>query len=191
MHTVADDAVIAVHEAGHAVIAVWLGVPVVSVDIVPSPDDGTAGHTVCTALPAYVRQWHDAGSPRPVPQDVRKRLEHEVMIHLAGDMAQSKATGGGHSVTVNESRFGSVVVGWEWHIGDVLDAITEGRAERRTLIRRLAGLTWGLLDRDVAWATVCAVAAELAEHRHLSGRRVREIATSVTARAWAAEGARA
>jgi len=181
-----DDAAVAVHEAGHAVIAVWLGVPVVSVDIVPSPVDGTVGHTVCTALPPYVREWHTAGDPRPVPDAVRDRLEHEVMIHLAGDMAQSKAMGGGQGVTVNESRFGSVVVGWDWHIGDVLDAITQGRAERRALIRRLAGLTWALLDREIVWATVCAVAAAVTEQRRVDGRAVRQMALDVTARAWTA-----
>jgi len=176
------------HEAGHAVIAVWLGIPVVSVDIVPSSLDGTVGHTVCPTLPARVREWHAAGDPWPVPPDVRERLEHEVMVHLAGDMAQSKATGGGSAVTVNESRFGSVVVGWDWHMGDLLDAITSSRAERRALIRRLARLTWALLDRDAVWTTVCAVGAALAQHRRLTGRRVREIAVETTVRAWAGRG---
>src|SRR5579871_3018810 len=171
-----DDAVLAVHEAGHAVIALWLGVPVVSVDIVPSDADGTAGHTVCVKLPDYVLDWHLAGDPKPVPPRVEERLEQEVLIHLAGDMAQTKATGGGQAVTVNESRFGSIVVGWDWHMGDLLDAISTGPVERRRRVRRLAALSAALLERDVVWASVTAVAAALVEQRHLSGRRVRQIA---------------
>jgi hypothetical protein len=178
----------AVHEAGHAVVALWLGVPVVSVDIVPSDYDGTIGHTVCSKLPEYVHEWHAAGHPRPIPPRVRDRLEREVMVHLAGDTAQSMWTGvrDARAVSVDESRFGSIVVGWDWHMGDVLDAITEGYQERRARVARLAGLTRALLGRDVVRAAVDAVAEELIDRRRVGGRRVRALASGVVQRSWAA-----
>ncbi|HVM67083.1 MAG TPA: hypothetical protein VMU14_19600 [Acidimicrobiales bacterium] len=181
-------AVTAAHEAGHAVLAVWLGVPVVSVDVVPSDEDGTIGHTVCAALPAYVGDWHRAGRPRPVPPRVLDRLERELMIHLAGDMAQAKATGVGHTATVDESRFGSIVVGWDWHMGDVLDAISDHDDDRRARVARLGGITRALLDRGVVWATVSEVTAALTAQRHMTGRRVRDIASRTVGSAWAAAG---
>ena len=72
-------------------------------------------------------------------------------------------------------------------MGDVLDAITAGRGERRALINRLARVTSALLDRDVVWTTVCAVAADLAQQRRLTGRHVRQIAVSTAVRAWGAD----
>ncbi len=180
----------AVHEAGHAVVAVWLAVPVVSVDVVPDDDDGTIGHTICAALPGYVAEWHAAGHPRPVPRLVRDRLEREVMVHIAGDIAQSKASGARRAgaAMVDESRLGSIVVGWDWHMGDVLDAISDGEQDRRARARRLGGVTQALLDRAVVWAAVNEVATVLAQRRHLSGRRVRAIA-SRTAQAALGEAA--
>jgi hypothetical protein len=181
-------AVTAVHEAGHAVVAVWLGVPVVSVDVVPSDEDGTVGHTVCAALPAYVGDWYRDGHHRPVPPRVLDRLERELMIHLAGDMAQAKSAGVAHAGTVDESRFGSIVVGWDWHMGDVLDAISDGDDDRRARVARLGGITRALLDRGVVWATVSEVTAVLAGQRRITGRRVRAIASQTVRSAWATAG---
>jgi hypothetical protein len=181
-------AVTAAHEAGHAVVAVWLGVPVVSVDVVPSDEDGTIGHTVCAMLPEYVGDWYRDGRPRPVPPKVLDRLERELMIHLGGDMAQAKSVGVGHAGTVDESRFGSIVVGWDWHMGDVLDAISDGDDDRRARVARLGGVTRALLDRGVVWATVNEVTSDLTEHRRVSGRRVRAIASRTVRQAWAVAG---
>jgi hypothetical protein len=72
-------------------------------------------------------------------------------------------------------------------MGDVLDVISDGAADRSARVRRLAGLTRALLDRDAPWAAVHAVAAELSERRRVNGTRVREIASEVAARSLLSE----
>lgn len=73
----------AYHEAGHAVVAFWLGLRVHSVTIVPDAVGGTVG--VCR---------HSAGIGRSVDYDRsdrnRLRMERAVMCSLAGIEAQRK-----------------------------------------------------------------------------------------------------
>jgi hypothetical protein len=70
-------------------------------------------------------------------------------------------------------------------MGDLLGAITEGDDDRRARTARLAGVTRALLDREIVWAAVNAVAAELVVRRRVTGRHVRSVASGVVARAWA------
>jgi len=169
--------VVAYHEAGHAAAHVALDVPIRSATIVP--DGGTRGSVVGVPLPKYVLDWFAEGGLSfyvPVPLRVRDRLERQIMILFAGELAQERETGTteGSAVTLEHPEHGIVIVDGDEHvILDLVDRLSYGDDDRSAYYAWLRARTAVLLSVDEVWAMVDAIAAGLIEHKKLSGRQVR------------------
>lgn len=134
----------AYHEAGHAVIAIVLGRPIHKISIVPNK----------TRLGAC-----DIKKGRFQPSS--DWLEDEVLILLAGVVAEARLTGR-----------------YDWRgAGQDLRSVRrltlsragdETRAEK--IERRLLAKTEHLLGDETTWKTAEQIAAALLEHESISGR---------------------
>jgi ATP-dependent Zn protease len=139
----AVDQTTAYHEAGHAVLALILGRPVQRVSIVPDRD-----HLgICE---------FGKGVHRP-SEDL---LEREILIALGGIAAEARFTGN---------------YAWDAAARDqkYVQRLTAQRAgERRAekLQRRLLAKAEHLLANAGHWRAVELIAAELFQHREISGR---------------------
>lgn len=131
------------HEAGHAVLAFVLGRPVQCVSILP--DRERLG--VCEFGKGVVRRSEDW-------------LEREILIALGGIAAEARLTG---------------LYAWDAAARDrqyvrrlAVQRAGERRAER--LERRLLAKAEHLLGDGGCWRAVELIAAELLQHREISGR---------------------
>lgn len=100
----------AYHEAGHAVVGVWEGVParLVQVSIVPDPAAGTLGHVRRGKWPRVrdIELGAD-GKPRPFYRDFSPDVDHERLVErqlrprvleaFAGILAEKRFSGRNHN----------------------------------------------------------------------------------------------
>ncbi|MGV3482961.1 MAG: cell division protein FtsH [Planctomycetaceae bacterium] len=134
----------AYHEAGHAVMAMLVGRPVQKVSIIPNKTRLGA----CEMKKGRFQPSNDW-------------LEDEVLILLAGVVAEARITG----------RYNWQAAGQDWRSVRRLTlsrAGDETRAEK--LERRLLAKTEHLLSDDLAWKTAQQIAEALLERESISGR---------------------
>ena len=148
---------LAYHEAGHAVVAAWLGAEVLFVTLEPDPDDGPRRDG-----DAAIR-WHHRGS---TPQELALR---ELMAVLAGPVFEMIHEG----VERPLDRWSPWAADWQLAI-ELADRLvpSPGRVERliETTIRQLRALA----DQQGFWQVIAEVADLLEAHQTLEGESVHE-----------------
>ena len=134
----------AYHEAGHAVMAMWLGRDIHRVSILPNK--------------TRLGQCELKKGARRASQD---RLEDEVLILLAGAVAEGRLTG----------RYC-----WEGASSDLRQArvLTESRAgtarQAERLERRFLSKAESIIDDDACWLAIELIASDLLKRKTISGR---------------------
>jgi ATP-dependent Zn protease len=144
----------AYHEAGHAVMAMFLGRAIQKVTIIPGQSHlGAQRLGACHLQKGKSRGSHDY-------------LEVEVMIHLAGMVAESQITGRYcQQGAAQDLRF----------VRRMLQSRNEGEKQIERLEKRLLSKTeHHLLDID-QWRAVEAIAAELIRSETISGRAAKHL----------------
>jgi hypothetical protein len=161
---------VAYHEAGHAVVAVWLRLPVKSVDVeygrteFPAPPWPNDGPSLRDALP---------GNPQ-----LRVQIERRIMVKLAGGVAVERLLGvdsSGIKVTIGDDRPDNCLPGADrdlYNAAFLAFCISEDKGDMERLLNRLMAATEELLAREDVWAAVERVAEALLEKGHLRGRHV-------------------
>ena len=137
----------AYHEAGHAVIALTLGRAVERVTIVPNQGYLGACHMQKTRVKP-TKDW----------------LEDEILILLAGMVAESRVTGQMYSAGASQDLRG---------VRRLVLMRTDGQKQVERLERRLLDKTEYLVNDDVHWAAIQTIARELLIHQTISGRAAR------------------
>lgn len=142
-----DEILTAYHEAGHAVVALVLGRPVLRVSILAN----------ATRLGQCELQ---KGRFKPS----KDSLETEVLILLGGLAAEARLSGQyAHNGAARDLRQARMLTASR--------AGSERQAER--LERRMLDKTEHLLHDEAHWAAVQRIAAELLQHQTISGRAAR------------------
>jgi ATP-dependent Zn protease len=160
----------AYHEAGHAAVALHLGRKVLSVDIIHVEEKRQLG--VC----------HNGRTPRwfqpEFVADGRTRLllEKEIMVFLAGHLAERRFTG--RRNYVGASRDHSCAA-------DLADYACGSAEQVEAFLAWLEVRTDDTLRMPLVWRVVEAIAAALMEREHLTGRQVRAILQGVEDAAFA------
>jgi hypothetical protein len=172
----------AYHEAGHAVAitmafrdAAWLPrppppLPVTYVEVTDTP--GQTGS--CVSLNIYSTRW----SIDVISEPYRDLMERQIVIHLAGGIAEAVACG--------ERRAGEVLRFARLHSAIDVD-LERARAVLGDLFRltghrydaeHFAGRTLDMLTTH--WRAVEALAAALVVHRRIEGAQVKAIIDGTT-----------
>ena len=151
-----QDIATAYHEAGHAIVAVALGKPVAKVTIERN-----------SMRLGQCQMSHRRGQP------VKDELEVQMMILLAGVVAEARFTGdynweGARQDMMGIRRLSRVRAG------------SDAQAER--LQQKMLSKTDHLLDQTGHWESVVAIVDELKKTKSLSGRAVQHIFESTMAR---------
>ncbi len=155
----------AYHEAGHAVVAWWLGVGIRRATIIPDKSDNSRGHVLNHSLRPSTYEGIELADPFDTS---RLRAEKRVMVSMAGEMAQRRFNP--HSV-----RFYHASSDREYIIG-VLERYAiwrDGIRDTRPHHKLLQGWTEMILSR--LWYVVETVANALLERRTLSGKDLRAV----------------
>jgi hypothetical protein len=166
------------HEAGHAAAYLWLDVPIVSASIVA--DGESQGSVTGRPMPRFVTEWVESrgsGAYRSPPLRVRDRIEREIIILFAGEVAQEKATGTteGSAVTIEHSEHGTVIVDGDWHrVFELAEVVAPSEEELGPYLDWLLARTRGLLNQPQVWVTVEALADALLAHGRLNRRQILE-----------------
>jgi hypothetical protein len=139
----------AYHEAGHAVMALFLGRPIQKVTIAPGKSAiGDAHLGLC-----HVKKSPGKGS--------KDWLEDEVMILLAGMVAEAQITGQYCAAgAARDLRF----------VRRFLQSRAESERQIERLERRLLSKTENHLSDRALWSAVESIAAELLKSETISGR---------------------
>lgn len=135
------------HEAGHAVIALTLGRAVERVTIIPNQGYLGACHMQKTRVKP-TKDW----------------LEDEILILLAGMVAESRVTGQMYSAGASQDLRG---------VRRLALMRADGQKQVERLERRLLDKTEYLVNDDLHWSVIQTVARELLLHQTISGRAAR------------------
>ena len=148
---------VAYHEAGHAVMAYFLGVRVLSASI--QPEEGISeGHVLFPGVPTWVE---NNDSPRAY-----RWLEYSVRVAMAGPVAYRIHTGT-HSEHAASSDSRQAV--------DLAYHACGSTRQVEAWLHWLHVVVEEYLSSPMRWKAVEAVAAALLKHKRLSGRRLRKI----------------
>jgi Peptidase M50B-like len=150
-----EDVVVAIHEAGHGLVAVLTGRRIIRLSIVP--DETSSGHIL---LPPLITD------PGPLRGDFRAIADREALIGLAGDVAVRKYLGRPGPGAPSREDVDLAYLSASYYIGKApsqLDAHMDGLAARANTY---INLYWHVLE---------AVAAALLRRRMLTGREVEEL----------------
>jgi len=143
------------HEAGHAVMAVWLGGEVLHVTIEPNRDEEPRRDG-----DAMVR-WHHRGLSS------RESCERELMAVLAGPIAEMVHTDQRSSLNATPEWAG------DWQIACQLAAtIIKESALRRAMIDAVTDKLFVLISRADFWQAISEVADLLDAHETIEGDEV-------------------
>ena len=143
------------HEAGHAVMAVWLGAEVLHVTIEPDRDDGPRRDG-----DALVRWYHRGLSSR-------ESCERELMAVLAGPIAEMVHAEQRSSLNATPEWAG------DWQIACQLAAtIIKEPLMRRAMIDAITEKLFELISRDDFWQAISEVADLLDAHETIEGDEV-------------------
>jgi hypothetical protein len=159
---------IAYHEAGHAVMAWLLHVPIRRATIVAEEEAGSAGHVHHGKLNRRTREDIELSGGDPFSPS-RLQAEKRVMISMAGEVAQRFFRPGSvrsHHSDSDRAYITDILTRYSW-------ANEKGVIDCRLHYRLLQHWTERMLKAK--WPLVKAVAAALLEHRTLSGKQIVEI----------------
>lgn len=162
---------VAIHEAGHAVVGMALGLPVRRVSIIGVGE--SAGRTTGVHRPRWVRNELEVGSPWKQPRVVHWVL-NEITTLLAGGLAGKRLTGRFDQDGCRSDRHQEVDL--------ALRLVDDDERQAGALLKWLRLRSLQLIDRR--WAAINAVAEGLVTERSLSGARVRQIVGEIDPRAW-------
>lgn len=144
----------AYHEAGHAVVAMSLGRPVLKVSILPKQD--------------FLGVCHFA---KGVFRPSRDWLEQEVLIALAGMASESAHLG--HADRAGAAR--------DLRYARRLAAQRAGERQAERLLDRMLARVKNLLADEAMWHAVESIASELLKLHTISGRAARHLFEQATA----------
>ena len=177
-----DRILTAYHEAGHAVVGLFLGRVLEHVDIEQTDERG--GQTKFEDLPA------DAWEPCTEFDETRSVIEVEMVIDWAGSLSQAKVAGLFHDDPAVLTGFGVPRRGGQIDRGSDIDHVYQlaemvgmavGEIEPHVELMRQRAIA--LVDRPDIWADVATVADALLEHDRLSGDEVLELLDTDEAKA--------
>lgn len=152
---------IAYHEAGHAVMACWLGAEVVSVTLDPDADDGPRRDG-----DAAIR-WHHRGMTQ------RQLLQKELMAVLAGPVAE----------IIHDDIDWDIEHCPQWRCEWSVDlqlarhfarALVPSDAHVEPLVNFTIERLHGIVSGDAFWQTIAEVADLLEAHQSIDGSEVRQ-----------------
>jgi hypothetical protein len=155
----------AYHEAGHAIARFALGRRIDRVSILPDAD--SLGHVRGQVLPSHL--FAKGGDISDVPT---KTVEDQIVILLAGPLAEKRFTGRWNRVGASSDYEGASTVAVSTHGDDDV---------RDAFIRYLEAVGKALID--VHWYLVEALAAALLERETLSGVQVHRVIRAAIAEA--------
>lgn len=153
---------IAYHEAGHAVAAYSLEIPLYRATIVPNEADGSVGHVLYGRLTRGEIEALQAGSYFLTPGR-RVKIEYRIIATFAGGIAEQRYRGRRNLVGASSDR--SSIVAY-------LSSLAGNEAELSAYAAWLEQRAITLID--VRWDIVEAIAAALLEHHTLTGAAIRE-----------------
>ncbi len=177
------EAATAYHEAGHAVVGLWEGVPtsLLSVSIVPDREAQTLGHTVRGMYPRvpdikvgedgkphrFYREFNPEFDDR---QLVGRRLRPEIVKLFAGPLAEKRFTGRHSWVGAKRDRQAAT---------DLIDHIVGSERQAQKYLAFL----WAVAEDAVAlhWLEIDALAQELLARKTMTGREIRAFLQAGTA----------
>lgn len=148
----------AYHEAGHAVMVVYLGGTVQSLTIEPDRDDGPERFGEAKV------EW------RRSRMTVKEFYHKLVMVALAGPVAEMIYSG--------EPLHPGFVAEWadDWqNAWQAAEPILPDERLRLTFLEEAARQLYQLLQRDNIWAAIAALADELLAHETLETAQVHEV----------------
>lgn len=151
----------AYHEAGHAVAAHFLELPLRRATIVPNEEEGTAGHVLYRPLPQRLREALAYGRPTPAQ---RVRAENQVISAFAGPIAERRYYGRRNLVGASSDY---------QQIADFLFALSASDDEVTAYANWLEQRAISLIE--TRWRAVEAVATALLERQTLSGSEVQGV----------------
>jgi hypothetical protein len=168
----------AFHEAGHAVVAHYLGIGVRKVTIVE--DDDALGRTLGFGRPMSDDQLYSPDAR------TRARLEKAIIAAWAGPLAEERATGefddhgAGLTSPIHHPEHGQVrrlTEGGDMHrIIEMADTMHGSGRTTDAYIEYLRLRTLDLLEHGpFIWDQIEAVAAALEEHKTLTARQFRDV----------------
>ena len=148
----------AYHEAGHAFMAIYVGVRVRSVTIEPDRDDGPERHADIQV------EWS-------LDQFTTRDLhEKSVLVALAGPVAEMIYSG--------EPDHPGFVAEWaaDWRAAwEATAPLVPGEHKRLAYLEQTTAQLYRLLDRDDHWAALAAIVDNLLAHETLEGEEVEDI----------------
>ncbi len=152
---------IAYHEAGHAVVACWLGAEVLSVTLEPDADDGPRRDG-----DAAIR-WHHRG------MTPRQLCQKELLAVLAGPVAEIIHNDQDWDFDLCEQWQGEWLVDWQlaWQFARSLVPSDE---HVEPLLRFTIERLHKIASADAFWQTIAEVADLLEAHETIDGQQVRQ-----------------
>lgn len=153
-----DEEEIAYHEAGHAVVAVWLGAELLHATLEPDWDDGPARDGDVAV------RWHHHGFSQ------RELLEREVLACLAGPAAEMVYRGEHLRITKMQQ--------WaaDWQFADELTSrLIPNAAKRQLFLESVVERLVELFDQPSFWMAIAETAEQLSAHQTIEGEVVVEI----------------
>lgn len=148
----------AYHEAGHALVAIYLGGQVHSLTIAPDRDDGPDRHGDAQVV------WN----PRRLSE--RRIRENSVLVALAGPVAERIHRG--------EPLHPGFVPEWmaDWRLAwEAAETLVPEPRLRVKYLERVTDQLDELLRRDAMWAALAALVDELATHETLESSEIHDI----------------
>lgn len=156
------DVTTAYHEAGHVAAYFDMGRPIRRVTIVPTKEYGGCCDPFVRKLPPidYCK----------ITSSIRAKIEREVMVDLAGCIAEDKYLG-------RDGAGNWEIGGWSDmdHLINLIDHLTSGPEETDAYINLIYIRTKAIINQEHVWAFIQALASALLENKTISGKEAKAI----------------
>ncbi len=171
----------AYHEAGHAVAAVVLKLPLERVSIVPSND--SLGECSLEATPKCVQDGARSPTGSPEYNKMWQYTENRTVFSFAGPIAEGRAKGRAKGKDITLAAL-SKTSDWECEVcSEDFESLAFVRDKAQSELEELLGdKAYNLVYDSNNWAGVEAVAEALLEEKELSGSKVRKLVQEATRR---------